>query len=43
MGSGLCEVEALPYFPIEDHVDAYGHSKSVAEQLLLKSNGRLAK
>ncbi|CAD6258099.1 unnamed protein product [Miscanthus lutarioriparius] len=35
--------EALPYFPIEDHVDAYGHSKSVAEQLVLKSNGQPAK
>ena len=35
--------EALPYFPIEDHVDAYGRSKSVAEQLVLKSNGRPAK
>lgn len=32
--------EALPYFPIDDHVDAYGRSKSVAEQLVLKSNGR---
>jgi len=34
--------EVLPYFPIEDHVDAYGRSKSVAEQLVLKSNGRPA-
>ncbi|CAN6253529.1 unnamed protein product [Urochloa humidicola] len=35
--------EALPYFPVENHVDAYGRSKSVAEQLVLKSNGRPAK
>ncbi|KAG8059643.1 hypothetical protein GUJ93_ZPchr0002g23146 [Zizania palustris] len=35
--------EALPYFPIEDHVDAYARSKSIAEQLVLKSNGRQAK
>ncbi|XP_062222202.1 uncharacterized protein LOC133921376 [Phragmites australis] len=35
--------EALPYFPIEDHVDAYGRSKSVAEQLVLRSNGRPSK
>lgn len=35
--------ETLPYFPIEDHVDAYGRSKSIAEQLVLKSNGRQAK
>uniref|UniRef100_A0ACD5ZJ68 Uncharacterized protein n=1 Tax=Avena sativa TaxID=4498 RepID=A0ACD5ZJ68_AVESA len=32
--------EALPYFPIEDHVDAYGRSKSIAEQLVLKTNGQ---
>ncbi|XP_059461390.1 uncharacterized protein LOC132190417 [Corylus avellana] len=32
--------ESLPYFPIDDHVDAYGRSKSIAEQLVLKSNGR---
>lgn len=35
--------ELLPYFPIDDHVDAYGRSKSVAEQLVLKSNGRPSK
>uniref|UniRef100_A0ACD5XM97 Uncharacterized protein n=1 Tax=Avena sativa TaxID=4498 RepID=A0ACD5XM97_AVESA len=35
--------ERLPYFPIQDHVDAYGRTKSVAEQLVLKSNGRQAK
>ncbi|KAL3619831.1 hypothetical protein CASFOL_034743 [Castilleja foliolosa] len=32
--------EALPYFPTDDHVDPYGRSKSIAEQLVLKSNGR---
>ncbi|KAJ0025939.1 hypothetical protein Pint_09179 [Pistacia integerrima] len=32
--------ESLPYFPIDDHVDSYGRSKSIAEQLVLKSNGR---
>lgn len=32
--------EALPYFPIDDHVDPYGRSKSIAEQLVLKSSGR---
>lgn len=32
--------EALPYFPIDEHVDSYGRSKSVAEQLVLKNNGR---
>ncbi|GMN34689.1 hypothetical protein TIFTF001_004836 [Ficus carica] len=32
--------ETLPYFPIDDHVDPYGRSKSLAEQLVLKSNGR---
>ncbi|KAK6939187.1 3-beta hydroxysteroid dehydrogenase/isomerase [Dillenia turbinata] len=32
--------EALPYYPINDHVDPYGRSKSIAEQLVLKSNGR---
>ena len=32
--------EALPYFPIDLHVDSYGRSKSIAEQLVLKSNGR---
>ncbi|BAF09838.1 uncharacterized protein [Oryza sativa Japonica Group] len=35
--------EALPYFPVEDHVDAYARSKSIAEQLVLKSNGRQTK
>ncbi|KAA0064667.1 hypothetical protein IC582_015203 [Cucumis melo] len=32
--------EGLPYLPIDDHVDAYGRSKSIAEQLVLKTNGR---
>ncbi|KAJ8772645.1 hypothetical protein K2173_027822 [Erythroxylum novogranatense] len=32
--------EALPYFPMDDHIDPYGHSKSIAEQLVLKHNGR---
>ncbi|KAF5194949.1 3 beta-hydroxysteroid dehydrogenase type [Thalictrum thalictroides] len=35
--------EGLPYFPIDDHVDPYGRSKSIAEQLVLKSNGRQSK
>lgn len=32
--------EALPYFPLDDHVDPYARSKSIAEQLVLKHNGR---
>ncbi|KAK7292888.1 hypothetical protein RJT34_15743 [Clitoria ternatea] len=32
--------ETLPYFPIDQHVDPYGRSKSIAEQLVLKNNGR---
>ncbi|XP_041017759.1 short-chain dehydrogenase/reductase family 42E member 1 [Juglans microcarpa x Juglans regia] len=32
--------EALPYFPLDDHVDPYGRSKSIAEQFVLKNNGR---
>lgn len=35
--------ESLPYFPLDEHVDPYGQSKSVAEQLVLKSNGRPSK
>lgn len=35
--------EGLPYLPIDDHVDAYGRSKSIAEQLVLKTNGRALK
>ena len=32
--------ETLPYFPLDDRVDPYCHSKSIAEQFVLKSNGR---
>ncbi|XP_039155733.1 short-chain dehydrogenase/reductase family 42E member 1-like [Eucalyptus grandis] len=32
--------ESLPYFPLDEHVDHYSRSKSIAEQLVLKSNGR---
>lgn len=32
--------ETLPYFPIDDHVDPYGRTKSIAEQLVLKANGQ---
>ncbi|KAJ4825790.1 hypothetical protein Tsubulata_029414 [Turnera subulata] len=32
--------EALPYFPIDRHLDSYARSKSIAEQLVLKYNGR---
>ncbi|KAK4753380.1 hypothetical protein SAY87_022178 [Trapa incisa] len=32
--------ESLPYFPIDEHVDSYARSKSIVEQLVLKSNGR---
>ncbi|XP_021717778.1 short-chain dehydrogenase/reductase family 42E member 1-like [Chenopodium quinoa] len=32
--------ETLPYLPLDDHVDPYGRSKSIAEQLVLKYNGR---
>lgn len=32
--------ETLPYFPMDDHADPYGRSKAIAEQLVLKSNGR---
>ncbi|XP_057425796.1 uncharacterized protein LOC130719175 [Lotus japonicus] len=32
--------ESLPYFPIDHHVDPYGRSKSIAEQLVLKNNAR---
>lgn len=31
--------ERLPYFPIDDHVDPYARSKTIAEQLVLKNNG----
>ena len=32
--------ETLPYFPIDHHIDPYGRSKSLAEQLVLKNNAR---
>ncbi|CAL1383588.1 unnamed protein product [Linum trigynum] len=32
--------EALPYFPLDDHVDPYSRSKSIAEQLVLSHSGR---
>lgn len=32
--------ETLPYFPIDRHVDPYGRTKSIAEQLVLKNNAR---
>ncbi|KAL8128746.1 hypothetical protein V2J09_017901 [Rumex salicifolius] len=32
--------ETLPFFPMDQHVDSYGRSKSIAEQLLLRNNGR---
>lgn len=35
--------EALSYFPVDDHLDSYGRTKSIAEQLVLKSNGRPSK
>ncbi|KAG6499349.1 short-chain dehydrogenase/reductase family 42E member 1-like [Zingiber officinale] len=35
--------ESLPYFSLDEHVDPYGRSKSIAEQLVLKSNGRPSK
>lgn len=31
--------ETLPYLPSDDHVDPYGRSKAIAEQLVLKHNG----
>lgn len=35
--------ERLPYIPMDNHVDPYSRSKSIAEQLVLKSNGRPSK
>lgn len=35
--------ESMPYYPLDDHVDPYGRSKSIAEQLVLKSNARPSK
>ncbi|EFX79815.1 hypothetical protein DAPPUDRAFT_51858, partial [Daphnia pulex] len=32
--------ESLPYFPLHRHVDHYSRTKSIAEQLVLTSNGR---
>lgn len=32
--------ETLPYFPLHRHVDHYSRTKSIAEQLVLTSNGR---
>ncbi|XP_010686662.2 uncharacterized protein LOC104900829 [Beta vulgaris subsp. vulgaris] len=32
--------ETMSYLPLDDHVDPYGRSKSIAEQLVLKYNGR---
>ena len=31
--------ETMPYLPLDDHIDPYGRSKSLAEQLVLKYNG----
>ncbi|KAJ0965020.1 hypothetical protein J5N97_026158 [Dioscorea zingiberensis] len=35
--------ESLKFFPLDEHVDPYGRSKSIAEQLVLKNNGRPSK
>ncbi|CAN6476676.1 unnamed protein product [Victoria cruziana] len=35
--------EMSNYFPVDSHVDPYSRSKTLAEQLVLKSNGRRAK
>lgn len=32
--------ETMAYFPTETHLDSYGRCKALAEQLVLKSNGR---
>ncbi|CAM6123223.1 unnamed protein product [Calypogeia fissa] len=32
--------EAMPYYPLDQHVDPYGRSKALAEQLVLKYNNR---
>lgn len=32
--------ETMDYFPIEHQLDSYGRCKALAEQLVLKSNGR---
>lgn len=35
--------ESLPYFPLDKHTDQYGPTKALAEQLVLKANGRRLK
>jgi nucleoside-diphosphate-sugar epimerase len=35
--------ESMDYFPLDAHVYPYGRAKSVAEQLVWKSNGRPSK
>jgi nucleoside-diphosphate-sugar epimerase len=35
--------ESLPYFPLDQHTDQYGPTKAMAEQLVLKANGRRLK
>lgn len=35
--------ETLPYVPLDNHVDPYSRSKSIAEQLVLKTNARPSK
>ncbi|XP_069123999.1 short-chain dehydrogenase/reductase family 42E member 1-like isoform X2 [Argopecten irradians] len=32
--------ETLPYLPLDKHTDSYSRTKNVAEQLVLKTNGR---
>lgn len=32
--------EGLEYFPLDDHVDPYGKTKALAEQVILKYNNR---
>lgn len=32
--------ESMEYYPLDDHVDPYGRSKALAEQLVLKYNNR---
>ncbi|KAJ0742152.1 putative 3-beta-hydroxysteroid-4-alpha-carboxylate 3-dehydrogenase (decarboxylating) [Helianthus annuus] len=35
--------EKLPYVPLDNHVDPYSRTKLIAEQLVLKTNGRPSK
>ena len=35
--------ETMDYFPMEYQLDSYGRCKALAEQLVLKSSGRLLK